>query len=59
MRVIELFKKITNIPRCSGTHQPFINFLKEFSLKNNYTCQIDGANNILCFKEKNTCREQF
>ena len=53
MRVIELFKEITKIPRCSGTHQPFINFIKEFSKKNNYICKIDKANNILCFKDNN------
>ena len=52
MRVIELFKQITKIPRCSGTHQPFINFLKEFSQSNNYICKIDNANNILCFKSE-------
>ncbi|MGK0255637.1 MAG: dipeptidase D [Arcobacteraceae bacterium] len=51
MRVIELFKEITSIPRCSGTHQPFITFVQEFSEKNNYVCQIDNANNILCFKK--------
>ena len=54
MRVIELFKEITKIPRCSGTHQPFINYVKEFSKKNNYVCKIDNANNILCFKENQT-----
>ncbi len=51
MRVIELFKEITTIPRCSGTHQPFINYIQEFSKKNNFICKIDSANNILCFKE--------
>jgi len=51
MRVIELFKEITKIPRCSGTHQPFINYVKEFAKQNNYMCKIDNANNILCFKE--------
>jgi len=51
MRVIELFKEITKIPRCSGTHQPFINYVKEFAIQNNYICKIDNANNILCFKE--------
>ncbi|MEA3498970.1 MAG: M20/M25/M40 family metallo-hydrolase [Campylobacterota bacterium] len=50
MRAIELFKTITKIPRCSGTHQPFIDFLKEFSSKNSYICKIDSANNILCYK---------
>ena len=51
MRVIELFKQITKIPRCSGTHQPFITFLEDFAKTNNYICQIDNANNILCYKE--------
>lgn len=51
MRVIELFKEITKVPRCSGTHLPFINYVKEFAKQNNYICKIDNANNILCFKE--------
>lgn len=51
MRTIELFKTITKIPRCSGTHKPFIEYIKDFSLKNNYICKIDEANNILCYKE--------
>jgi len=51
MRVIELFKEITKIPRCSGTHEPFIDFLQQFTLKNNYICEIDSANNLLCYKE--------
>jgi len=52
MRVIELFKQITEIPRCSGTHLPFINFLKEFSQTFDYICKIDNANNILCYKDE-------
>lgn len=58
MQVLELFKEITKIPRCSGTHQPFINYVKEFSQKYNYICKIDNANNILCYKQdikKNIC----
>ncbi|MGB3751283.1 MAG: M20/M25/M40 family metallo-hydrolase [Arcobacteraceae bacterium] len=54
MRVIELFKEISKIPRCSGTHEPFINYLKEFSKQYNYHCQIDNANNILCYKKEQT-----
>ena len=50
-RVIELFHEITAIPRCSGTHKPFIEYLKEFSANNGYECHIDKANNILCKKE--------
>lgn len=51
MRTIELFKLITAIPRCSGTHEPFIKFIKDFSKNNNFLCKIDDANNILCYKE--------
>jgi len=51
MRVIELFKEITKIPRCSGTHEPFINYMKKFASLNKYICKVDSANNILCYKE--------
>jgi len=51
MRVIELFKEITKIPRCSGTHNHFIYFLKEFALAHKYICEIDNANNLVCYKE--------
>jgi dipeptidase D len=49
--IIELFKQITKIPRCSGTHEPFINYIKNYALKYDYICQIDSANNILCYKQ--------
>ncbi len=51
MRVIELFKELTSVPRCSGTHQPFLKYIQEFSQQNNYICKVDNANNILCYKE--------
>ena len=54
MRIIELFKEITTIPRCSGTHQPFIKYLQQFAKTNNYKCKVDGANNILISKENTT-----
>lgn len=50
-KVIELFKQITQIPRCSKNHQPFIEFMKEFSSQHNYLCLVDKTNNILCKKE--------
>lgn len=49
--IIELFKQITKIQRCSKTYQPFINYMKDYSLKYNYICKIDDANNILCYKQ--------
>ncbi len=48
--VIEIFKEITTIPRCSGTYEPFIAYMKDFSSKYNYECLIDNYNNILCKK---------
>ncbi|PLY04179.1 MAG: aminoacyl-histidine dipeptidase [Arcobacter sp.] len=48
--VLEIFKKITSIPRCSGTYQPFIDFVREFSSKYDYECYVDNFNNILCKK---------
>jgi len=51
MRVIEIFKEITKIPRCSGTFEPFIHYIKEFASKNSYICKVDKGNNILCYKE--------
>jgi len=48
--VLEIFKKITSIPRCSGTYEPFIDFVKEFSDKYDYKCYVDNFNNILCKK---------
>lgn len=49
--VLEIFKEITSISRCSGTYKPFINYVKEFALKYNYECLIDNYNNILCRKK--------
>ncbi|MBP7769932.1 MAG: M20/M25/M40 family metallo-hydrolase [Aliarcobacter sp.] len=46
--IIEIFKEITSIPRCSNTHQPFINYMKQLSQELNYLCLVDEHNNILC-----------
>lgn len=48
--VLEIFKEITKIARCSGTHEPFINYMKEYSSKYGYECLVDNYNNILCKK---------
>ncbi|WP_421716728.1 M20/M25/M40 family metallo-hydrolase [Arcobacter arenosus] len=49
--VLDIFKEITTIPRCSGNHEPFINYMKNFASKNEYLCLVDKFNNILCKKE--------
>ncbi|MEA3383440.1 MAG: M20/M25/M40 family metallo-hydrolase [Campylobacterota bacterium] len=51
MRIIDIFKEITKIPRCSGVHQPFIEYVEKFAKLNNFICVVDSANNILCYKE--------
>ncbi|MEA1914158.1 MAG: aminoacyl-histidine dipeptidase, partial [Campylobacterota bacterium] len=48
--IIELFKQITAIPRCSKNHQPFIQFMQEFSQTHGYVCKTDKVHNILCVK---------
>lgn len=48
--VLNLFKAITEIPRCSKEHQPFIEFMKSFANENGYECMVDSVNNILCKK---------
>ena len=57
--IIEIFKTITAIPRYSGTHQPFINHMKEVSKEFGYLCLVDETNNILCKKENSTVKLAF
>ncbi len=54
--ILEIFKEITSIPRCSGTYQPFINYIKNFAKKYNYECLVDNYNNILCKKENSKAK---
>ena len=57
--IIEIFKEITAIPRCSGTHEPFINYMKDLSNKLGYLCLVDKTNNILCKKENSKAKLAF
>ncbi len=57
--IIEIFKTITAIPRCSGTHEPFINYMKDISKQFGYLCLVDETNNILCKKENSTAKLAF
>ncbi|RXJ70352.1 aminoacyl-histidine dipeptidase [Halarcobacter ebronensis] len=54
--VIEIFKEITAIPRCSGTYEPFINYIKDFASKNDYDCYVDNYHNILCKKSNSKAK---
>jgi len=58
-QIIDIFKEITAIPRCSKTHEPFINYMKELSSKLGYLCLVDDFNNILCKKENSTANLAF
>ena len=49
--VIDIFKELTKISRCSGTYEHFIKFTKEFAFKYDYECLVDNYNNILCRKK--------
>ncbi len=57
--IIEIFKTITNIPRCSGTHKPFIEYLQKLSKELGYLCLVDETNNILCKKENSNAKLAF
>ena len=49
--VLDIFKEITSIPRCSGTYNEFINYVKSHALKYDFECYVDEVNNILCKKK--------
>lgn len=51
--IIEIFKEITSVPRCSRTHKPFMEYVKNFANENGFEFSSDKKNNILC-KKKNS-----
>ena len=57
--IIEIFKTITAIPRCSGTHKPFIEYMQNLSKELGYLCLVDETNNILCKKENSNATLAF
>ncbi|WP_457563498.1 M20/M25/M40 family metallo-hydrolase [Caminibacter pacificus] len=50
--VIEIFKRITKIPHCSGNTEELKNFIIDFAKNYGYRCEVDSAGNILA--KKNT-----
>lgn len=58
-QIIDIFKEITSIPRCSKTHEPFINYMKELCEKLDYLCLVDEVNNILCKKNDSKAKLAF
>ena len=59
INIIEIFKTITAIPRCSGTHEPFITYMKNISKELNYECFVDETFNILCKKQNSSAKLAF
>lgn len=57
--VLDIFKEITSIPRCSKTHEPFIKYMQDLSKKLGYLCLIDETKNILCRKEDSNANLSF
>ncbi|MFA7085840.1 MAG: aminoacyl-histidine dipeptidase [Aliarcobacter sp.] len=58
-KILEIFKEITKIQRCSGNHKAFIEYMKEISKKLEYLCLVDETNNILCKKENSKANIVF
>jgi len=50
--IIEIFKKITKIPHCSGNTDKLRKFIYEFAKKEGFNVKIDNAGNILATKNK-------
>jgi len=49
--VLDLFKEITSIQRCSSNHSDFITYMQNYAKKYDFECYIDDVNNILCKKK--------
>lgn len=48
--VIEIFKDISKIQRCSGVHHQFVKYIQKLSFNLGYECLVDKSHNILCRK---------
>lgn len=57
--IINIFKDLVNIPRCSGTQKPFMDYMQNLALELGYLYSTDNANNILCKKEKSKAKIVF
>lgn len=57
--VLDIFKDITKLQRCSGNHKEFISYMQNLCKKLEYICLLDSANNILCKKEDSKAKIIF
>jgi len=58
-KVLDIFKEITNIPRCSKTYEPFIKYIQEVAKNLEYLCLVDENRNILCKKNNSNAKIVF
>jgi len=58
-QIIDIFKEITSIPRCSGTHKPFITYMQNLSQEAGFLCIVDNHKNILIKKENSSAKLAF
>lgn len=57
--ILEIFKEITKLQRCSGNHEAFIKYMQDLSQRLGYICLIDDVFNILCKKENSKAKIVF
>ena len=49
--VLEIFKRITAIPRESGHEEPVTKWLRDWAAAHNLECKVDGTGNLLIVRE--------
>jgi dipeptidase D len=50
MRIIEIFKELSKVPRCSEHRDKFVKYLEDFASQNGYKSTVDDAQNVLIYK---------
>jgi dipeptidase D len=47
MEVLEAFEELVKVPRCSGNHQPFLEWITNMAIRYGYSIKFDNAKNVL------------
>ncbi|OCL86584.1 M20/M25/M40 family metallo-hydrolase [Arcobacter porcinus] len=58
-KVLDIFRELVDIPRCSNRHEDFIAYMQNLSKQLNYNCFVDEAKNILCKKDNSNSKIAF
>lgn len=58
-RIIEIFQQICTIPHGSGNEQKLVEYIKEFSIRNNLDFRQDSAGNAVVCKNQNKESDQL